>query len=174
MRLPRLQIDYIVTPRRPRWLGYALLAVALAIAGDLVVRYQAMQLELKRVETAKDLLSTERRAPQPIPKGRLDEQVKNAEAVVRQLALPWALLIQTLEEAAIKEVAILQLQPEAQQRLLKITAEARTNETMLEYLRRLAAAKTLSEVHLLSHQVQTEDPQRPIQFAVQARFKATP
>ncbi|MBI4207140.1 MAG: hypothetical protein HY527_19125 [Betaproteobacteria bacterium] len=174
MRLPRLQIDYIVTPRRPRWLGYALLAVALAIAGDLVVRYQAMQLELKRVETAKDLLSTERRAPQPIPKGRLDEQVKNAEAVVRQLALPWALLIQTLEEAAIKEVAILQLQPEAQQRLLKITAEARTNETMLEYLRRLAAAKTLSEVHLLSHQVQTEDPQRPIQFSVQARFKATP
>lgn len=174
MRLPRLQIDYLVTPRRPRWLGYALLAVALAIASDLVVRYQAVQFELERVQTAKDLLSGERRAPQPIPKARLDEQVKNAEAVVRQLALPWALLIHTLEEAAVKEVAILQLQPEAQQQLLKITAEARSNDAMLEYLRRLAAAKSLSGVHLLSHQVQTDDPQRPIQFSVQARFKDAP
>jgi Tfp pilus assembly protein PilN len=174
MTLPRLQIDYVVTPRRARWSGYLLLAVALALAGHSVVRYQAVQLELGRIQTAKDMLNVERRAPQPIPKARLDEQLKNAETVVRQLALPWAVLVQTLEEAAINEVAILQLQPEAQQRLLKITAEARTNDAMLEYLRRLAAAKTLSGVHLLSHQVQTEDPQQPIQFSVQARFKAAP
>lgn len=174
MTLPRLRIDYIAIPRRARWSGYVLLAVALAIAGDLVVRYQATQRELERVETANDLLSAGRRAPQPIPKARLDEQVKNAEAVVRQLALPWALLIHALEEAATKDVAILQLQPDAQQRLLKITAEARDNDAMLEYLRKLAAAKALFRVHLLSHQVQSEDPQRPIQFSVQAWFKATP
>ena len=174
MMLPRLSIDYIVSPRRPRWAGYALLAVALAIAGNLVVRYQAVQLDLERAETTKGLLADARRAPQPIPKARLDEQVKNAEAVVQQLALPWALLIHTLEEAASRDVAILQLQPDAQQRLLKITAEARDNDAMLEYLRRLAAAKALSRVHLVSHQVQSEDPQRPIQFSVQAGFKATP
>jgi hypothetical protein len=45
---------------------------------------------------------------------------------------------------------------------------------MLEYLRRLTAANTLSEVHLLSHQLQTEDPQWPLQFSVQMRFKGGP
>jgi len=174
MRLPRLQVDYVVRPRRPRWLGYALLAVALAIAGELVIRHRAVQLGLERAQTTKGLLADTRRVAPPIPKARLDEQAKIAEAVVRQLALPWALLIHTLEEAAVKEVAILQLQPEAQQQLLKITAEARNTDAMLEYLRRLAATKALSAVHLLSHQVQTDDPQRPIQFSVQARFKAAP
>jgi hypothetical protein len=173
--LKPLRIDYIVKPHRPRWLGYALLALALAIAGDLAVRYQAVQLDLRRAATVNDLYSSVRRESQPVPKQQVDEQVKNAEAAVRQLALPWAMLIHALEEAAIKDVAILQLQPDAQERLLKITAEARNDEAMLEYLRRLAAAKALSKVHLLSHQVQTDDPQRPIQFSVQAWFGvATP
>lgn len=174
MTLRRLELDYIVRPRRSRWLGYALLVVALAIAGDLVVRYRAVQLDLERAETATDLLSTGRRAPKVIPKERLDEQVKNTEAVVRQLALPWALLIYALEEAATRDVAILQLQPDAQQRLLRITAEARDKEAMLEYLRRLMAAKAFFNVHLLNHQVQIEDPQRPIQFSVQTSFRVTP
>ena len=68
MTLRRLELDYIVRPRRPRWLGYALLVVALAIAGDLVVRYRAVQLDLERAETATGLLSAGRRAPQAIPK----------------------------------------------------------------------------------------------------------
>jgi hypothetical protein len=45
---------------------------------------------------------------------------------------------------------------------------------MLDYLRRLTAADGFSKVHLLSHQIRQEDPQRPIQFAVQAWFRAQP
>jgi Tfp pilus assembly protein PilN len=106
-----------------------------------------------------------------LPKERLEEQTKRAEAVVRELTLPWGALLRTLEEAAMRDVAILQLQPDAQQRLLKLTAEARSQKAMFEYLRRLAAAKTLGEAHLVSHQVQHDDPQRPIQFSVQATLK---
>jgi Tfp pilus assembly protein PilN len=107
-----------------------------------------------------------------IPKSRLDEQVKNAEAVVRQLTLPWARLIETIEAAGNNDVAILQLQPDAQQRLLRITAEARNQDAMVDYLRRLAQVDGFGHVHLLNHQVQQEDPQRPIQFAAQASFRA--
>jgi len=138
------------------------------------VRFRDAQTEVERVEAAKGLVSTEREAPKAAPKERLDEQIKNAEAVVRQLTLPWAMLIQTLEEAATRDVAILQLQPEAQQRLLRVMAEARTQEAMLEYLRRLAGTQTFSNVHLVNHQVQLDDPQRPIQFSVQATFKGAP
>ena len=43
-------------------------------------------------------------------------ELKSAQATVRQLALPWAQLIDALERAATREVAVLQLQPDAQQR----------------------------------------------------------
>jgi nitrate reductase NapAB chaperone NapD len=174
MTLRRLDLDYIAPARRPRWAGYALLAVALTVAGTLVMQYRAVKLDLERFETASALLSSGRRAPKTVPKERLDEEVRNAEAVVKQLTLPWAGLIHTLEEAATKDVAILQLQPDAQQRLLRIAAESRDKEAMLEYLRRLAAAEGLVNVHLVNHEVKLDDPQRPVQFSVQAHFKAGP
>lgn len=174
MKLRRLQFDFVAPPRRPRWLGYALLAVSLVIAADLVVRHREARIGLERIEAGKDLLNVERRQPRPIPRERLDEQIKNVELIVRQLALPWATLIRTLEDAATKDVAILQLQPDAQQRLLRVTAETRNQEALLEYLRQLASAKALLNVHLVSHQVQFDDPQRPIQFSVQASFTSAP
>jgi len=83
----------------------------------------------------------------------------------------FAPLLRSLEEAATRDVAILQLQPDAHLRVVKLTAEARSQEAMFAYLRRLAAAKNLGDTHLVSHQVQRDDPQRPIQFSVQAALR---
>ena len=66
---------------------------------------------------------------------------------------------------------VLQLQPETQQRSLRLTAEAKTREAMLRYVRRLGETRVLSGVHLVNHHVQVEDPSRPIQFGVQATFR---
>lgn len=170
----RIELDYIAAPRRPLWPGILLLAVSMAIAGALGVRYHEIRAELERLETAGGLVNADRRPKRAIPKERLEEEAKSAEAVVRQLTLPWASLVETIEEAATREVAILQLQPDAQQRLLRLTAEARNQEAMLEYVRRLVSASALADVHVVNHQVQMEDPQRPIQFAVQASLRSAP
>jgi Tfp pilus assembly protein PilN len=170
----RLELDFIAPPRRPLWPGVLVLAGSLAVSGALGMHYHNVRVELEKLETAGDLLSAERRPQRAIPKERIEEAVKNAETVVRQLTLPWASLAETIESAATKDVAILQLQPDAQQRLLRLTAEARHQAAMLEYLRRLAATQILADVHVVSHQVQLEDPQRPIQFAVQASFRGAP
>jgi Tfp pilus assembly protein PilN len=174
MRLRRLELDFVARPRRARWLGYLLLAVALVVAVDLVARYQAAQTQMERAATARGLLGDERRPTAALPRERLDEQLRAAHGVVQQLALPWAVMISTLEEAASPDVAVLQLQPEAPQGVLRITAEARNDAAMLDYLRRLAAARTLVDAHLLKHQVQSEDPQRPIQFSLQAGLAPAP
>ena len=170
----RIELDYIAAPRRPLWPGVLLLAVSIAIAGALGVRYHEIRAELKRLETAGGLITVERRAKRVVPRERLEEEAKSAEAVVRQLTLPWASLVETIEEAATRDVAILQLQPDAQQRLLRLSAEARNQEAMLEYLRRLVSGSALTDVHVVSHQVQMEDPQRPIQFSVQASLRSAP
>jgi hypothetical protein len=91
---------------------------------------------------------------------------------VRQLTLPWAALIATIEQAATtREVAILQLQPDAENRLLRLTAETRHREAMFDFVRRLGEQPLLADVHLVSHQVQREDPQHPVQFSLQASIR---
>ena len=172
--MKRLELDFVAAPRRRALPGMLLLAASLVGAGALGVHYRNIQLELKRLETTGSLVSAERRPPRVLPKERLDEAVKNAEAVVRQLTLPWASLAESVESAATQDVALLQLQPDAQQRLLRLTAEARHRDAMLEYLRRLAATPALADVHVVSHQVRLEIPQHPIQFAVQASFRGAP
>ena len=133
--------------------------------------YRGVRLELARLEAQNGLAGAERRPLRAVSRERLDEESRSAEAVVRQLTVPWASVVQAIEQAAMRDVAILQLQPEADTRSLKLVAEARQREAMFEYLRRLGAARGLSDVHLVSHQVQRDDPQRPIQFTVQASMK---
>jgi len=167
----RLELDYIASPRRLRWIGLLLLAVSLFITADLLLRYRDARLALQRYETARGLLADERRPARTIPKERLEEHTKAAQSAIRQLALPWAAIVQAVEAAGTSDVAVLQLQPDAQQALFRLTAEARGSGPMLEYLRQLAATPGLSDVHLLTHQVREDDPQRPVQFTIQASFR---
>jgi hypothetical protein len=76
-----------------------------------------------------------------------------------------------VERASTRDVALLQLQPDAESRLLRLTAEARNREAMFEYVRRLGAAPGLADTHVVSHQVQRDDPLRPVQFSVQALLR---
>lgn len=172
MKPPPLQLDFVRPPRRPLWLGLLLLAVAAGIATQLTLRWQDTRTELRRAQAASNLLNGERPRGKAPSLERLDDHVKAAEAVVRNLTLPWASLIETLESTSSQDVAVLQVQPDAQQGLLRITAEARNQATLWQYVRALAAAQSLEEVHLLNHQVQQEDPQKPLQFSVQAKIKA--
>jgi Tfp pilus assembly protein PilN len=169
--LKRVELDYLVPVRGPIWPGLTVLALSLAVAGVLVVRYVDTQQQLARLQATGKLVSPERRPQASMSKERLEAEVKSAESVVRQLSLPWASLIQAIERSATRDVAILQLQPDAETRSVKLTAEARTREAMFDYLRRLGAAPGLGDVHIVNHQVQREDPQRPIQFSLQASLR---
>lgn len=167
----RLELDYLAPARRAGWPGLVVLALALALGAWLGARYGEARREIVRLETESGLMSPEHRPVRALPRERLEARTKAAEAVVRQLTVPWGALIGALEQSSTRDVALLQLQPDADQRQLRLTAEARDREAMFAYLRRLESAPALAEVHLVSHQVQNEDPQRPIQFAVQAALR---
>lgn len=169
-----LELDYVAAPRRPRWIGLCVLAIGLLAAGALLTRYRDLHRDLAALEAAQGLLNVERRPARVLPKERLDEEARAIDAVMRQLTVPWAQMIEAVEAASTPDVALLQVQPEAQQRTLRLTAEAKSREAMLRYLRRLGGSRALSEVHVVSHQVQLDNPARPVQFAVQASFRSAP
>jgi hypothetical protein len=167
--LPRAELDYVAAPRRARAAGYALLAFSIACAGVLLERYRTAKLESAGIESARALLPGERRAA-PSARGA-GEDLRQAEAVVRQLALPWAAMIHAVEDAASAEVAVMQMEPDARERRLRLSAEAKDETAMLEYLRRLGRADALTDVQLASHQIVLEDARRPVQFSVLARLR---
>jgi hypothetical protein len=171
MKAPRLELDYLAPPRRAVWPGLLVLVLSLGLGTHLGLRYQEARQALVRIETESGLLLPERRPVRALPRERLEAEKKAAAAVVRQLTVPWGALVSTLEKAAMRDVALLQLQPDADQRRLRLTAEARDREAMFAYVQRLEDSPALAEVVLVSHQVQNDDPQRPIQFSLQATLK---
>ncbi len=170
----RLELDYVAPTRRPRTLGLLVLAIGLATAATLVERYRVASIELQGLETGRALPGAERSALRARSPQTLDAEAKQVESTLRQLALPWGTIIESVENASTSDVAILQLQPDAQQGQLRLGAEARTQQAMLDYLQRLAAARGLADVHVVSHQVQVEDPYHPVRFTVQASLKGLP
>jgi Tfp pilus assembly protein PilN len=167
----RLELDYVAAPRRSPWLGVAVLAVALATAGHLGLRHQTLRHDIAAATLANGMRDADSLPLRTVSKEKLDEEIKTVEAAVRQLTLPWTDIVQAVEASAMREVGILNMQPDPQQRVLRLTAEAKTREAMVEYVRRMSQTKIFSEVYLVNHHVQTEDPSRPIQFAVQASFQ---
>ena len=170
MSVRRLQLDYARAPGKRRWPGILILGIALAVAAALTVRFQEVQAELARTLVPSVAGASARNAPKAAA-AQLEERRKGAEAVMRQLALPWATFVQGLEEAAVPQVVLLQVHPDAQQKLVRVTAEAPDKRLMTEYLRRLALAKAFSEVHLLNYRVQEDGKTPAIQFSIQAALR---
>jgi hypothetical protein len=169
MKPPRLELDHVAPRRRLRWPGLVLLGLSLAVAADLALRYRDTVAGLDSVPAAAA------RAPvskTPVKTNEAEDKI--ARAAVRQLALPWAGLVRALEDSATPDVALLQVHPESQQQVLRVTAEARDAAAMFKYLHGLASARGLSEIHLVSHEVAQDDPQRPVRFAAQASFRGMP
>jgi hypothetical protein len=167
----RLELDYVAPPRRARWPGAVLLAASLVVAAGVVERYRDARAELAAVEAAQGLVNLDRGSTKAIPRERLDEEAKMVNEVVRQLGLPWGRMIAAVEKASTGDVVVMQLQPDAQQHLLRLSAEAKSRQAMLQYVRRLGQDSTLADVYLVRDEVRMDQPGRPIQFAVQATLR---
>jgi hypothetical protein len=85
--------------------------------------------------------------------------------------VPWSELFASAESAAMPDVALLSIESDTDKRRVKISGEAKHLEAVLEYLRFLAARPALADVYLQSHNVQKQDPQRPVRFTVNAQWR---
>lgn len=89
---------------------------------------------------------------------------------IRQLNLPWKNLLATVEEAARDRVALLSLEPEASQRLLRLSGEARNADEMIDFVERVGKTGFLSQATLLRHEINESDRNRPFRFVVEAKW----
>lgn len=160
--------------------GSALLALALLLLILSLARYQNLNAEaedweqkLAQAAPAQGLRAASAGRGEREVKA-LALEVKRANEVLRQLTLPWEELLQGVEAAADKRVALLAVEPDSEKQVVRISGEARDFTALMNYIARLDKQPVFGPVYLQSHRVMLRDPERPVRFALQAVWRSQP
>jgi Tfp pilus assembly protein PilN len=133
---------------------------------DQVGRLQASLAQLQqRVGSQAD--KPRRTAARPIAPA----QAATVNAAVRQLNIPWGDLLDATEAAAGKNLALLELRPDASAHRLHGLAEARTSSDMIACIERLKAQSVFTGVVVTSHQINEQDRNKPVRFEFVATWR---
>jgi Tfp pilus assembly protein PilN len=161
--------------RRVHPLAWLLLCTALLLglalwqnAQKLRAQQQQQQLLLERQQNR--LLA--RTPTQTVtPKAEIAEPKANAiNAAIGQLNLPWHGLLNALEAATPKTIALLAIEPDAKKQALKGQAEAKDSDDMLDYLEQLKKQPFFDQVDLTKHEINEQDPNKPLRFQFEAHW----
>lgn len=173
MRL--LQLELAPRAQRPWLLGLSLAAAAF-VAVDTLWQAQRLRDDLAAAQAAQAerRLNVGAAAPSPalaLSNPELARGIREAEQVVQRLAQPWDTLFQAIEAATTPRVALLAVEPDTASTTVAISGEAADHKAVIEYLHRLGAEGRFHGVHLLRHELRSDDPQRPIAFTLQAQWR---
>ena len=167
----RVDLDYVPRSGRGRWPGIVLLAVA-ALTGakqaDLYVgaRHEAAQLEAR-------ISRLESRGDQPRAVALSEStirEIRRANDVIEQIALPWDRLFRAVEASAGEKVALLGITPDQKSGTVQVSGEAADLNAMFDYVNRLQRQPSLANVFLLNQKLNDQDAQRPVRFTVTASW----
>lgn len=166
-----VHLDYQHAPGSFPWAGLVLLALSMALLAWIGRDYlslsrQAERLESKAVQIAQahPRLRNEKLTAAEV-RDRVQE-VKRANEVLRRLTLPWERLFQAVESSSGKEVALLAVNPDMEKGVVKISGEAKNLGSALEYIQKLEKQEMFGTVYLQSHQIQSQDPEKPVRFSI--------
>lgn len=176
MSAPPVQLDFVRQRAPLTTVGAVLLLLGLGAAATAYLEYRHLEgrragLELK-LEAA--LRSSHR---DPALDARAAGLTAEAGRVAQELGTPWTKLLAELEAASRDStgaVALLSIEPDHAKRVVHITGESRDLPLVLAYLGRLQGSTLLRYPMLDSHDVKTDDAQRPVRFAMSAEWREAP
>lgn len=131
---------------------------------DLYNEQQKIQSEVAR--TSAVMQEARNQASDP----KILDNLQNAAGVIEQLSFPWNKLFVALESASTNDVALLAVQPDLQVGHITLQGEAKNWSAMVAYLRGLNRQQFFTSVQLTSHQIQQNDPQKPVRFVLQCTW----
>jgi len=171
-----LDLDYQRSGVRSPWAAWVLLALAVAFAADLAVNYFELTAQLQRDEARVARLARS----QPVQSvgqtdpNAMEKEFLYARDTINRLALPWGRLFKSLESAQTEGLALLSIEPDSEAGTVVLSGEGKDYLAVLTYVAWLRSDKTLTDVHLVKHEIQVNKPQRPVSFMVSAAWSREP
>lgn len=157
------------------WWSIALFVIGVGICIGAIWRISALNLIEARAsaDVARLQATISARRPPPVAVVAIaDSRIDAINAAISDLNLPWQALFSSLEQIKPKNVALLSLEPNAGKHVLRIFAEAKQAEDMLEFVRLIRQQPQFTEAVLVKHEVYMQDPNRPLRFSVETVWKA--
>lgn len=156
----------------------AWLMLCAALSAGLIVWQQAQKLRALQQEQQLLLERQQNRLQARTPSARpvvvkteiVAAKANAVNAAIGQLNLPWHDLLAALEAATPKTIALLAIEPDAKKQLLKGQAEAKDSDGMLDYLEQLKKQPFFAQVALTKHEINEQDPNKPLRFQFEAHF----
>jgi len=171
-----LDLEYRRSGPRRHLARYVFAAVAIAFALDAARYYGALRNDVASLEER--LVHRRSAARDGAPSARLQpvsaEEMAFARDTVGRLSLPWDRLFRTIEAASTEGVALLTIEPDAEQRTVTIGGEAKDYLAALSYMASLSAQKGLHRVHLVRHAPLRVATQRTVAFTLSASWAVEP
>jgi Tfp pilus assembly protein PilN len=171
-------LDLEFQPRRSSPLAWSLLALGIGLLVALLIAQQLWQAERQALEAQVQRLEQQlgRRPASSAPLNSAAsreqaERLAQMRSVSQQLQRPWEQLFDRLEGLPQEDVALLTLTPDARKGQLRISAEARNLEAMLQFHKRLESIDQLRDVSLLNHEINARQPEHPVQFNLSATWE---
>lgn len=173
----QLYLDYQRSKKPFPWAGVVLFLLALGGSALVDIYYQGLTEKIGywELKSGQILKAAERQmTSRPREISDMAQEIKHANEVLNQITLPWEKLFQAVEWSSGKDVALLTIEPDAEKHVVKISGEAKNIAAVLSYLKHLAEQEIFDSVYLQSHQVQEQNPEKPVRFALVAAWKETP
>lgn len=155
-------------------LWMALFALSLALLGS-AWQWRAVDQDILRLDQERAQLekAQTRQAPAVAVMPKLTaEQLKAAQAAMRQLNQPWMSLLETLETTRKGRVALLEVRLDGANDRIRGVAEAKNPQEMLRFLSQMKAQPLLTSVELNVHQISQTDANKPYRFEFSAYWQA--
>lgn len=167
-----LQLDYQRKPSNLTLLGMIVCVSAVGVLVQMMLQYRHINAESRMMEAKVQQFENRvaRTAGTNVKRDvrSLAAEVKQANHVLRMLGLRWDSVFAAVAEAHRDGIALLAFAPEPEKGIVKINAEAKNFSVMLDYVQRLEAQPALESVYLQSHNMQNDNPQKPVRFVITA------
>ena len=171
-----IRLDYL-SDGRNRFAGIAVLIAGLCVTLFMLWSYHEESQKISRQEALIENIRHARASRlDALPVETDSEQIAletgQAKAIILELNLPWKELFEAIESYQKDDVAVLAIEPDAQKGLVRISAEAKSLDSLVAYLAYLQKIPLLRDIELVTHQIQEQDPQHPVRFMLQATWGA--
>lgn len=101
-----------------------------------------------------------------------EAQAVAVNGAVRRLNLPWRALREAVAGATTPAIAVVALEPDAHKHSMRITAEAKNADDMIDYVEQLKHQELFNAVTLTRHEINELDPNKPMRFQIEAQWSA--
>ena len=155
----------------PAWLAVGAVG-ALLCAGAALTGWKMVQQERERAHQIQHVMERQAAlsaAPVAVARTAIPEaQAVFVNGAILQLNLPWRALQDAVAAATPRTVALIALEPDPRKQILKITAETKSSDDMVGYVEELKQQELFSSVMLTRHEINEQDPNRPLRFQLEA------